>query len=288
MIGRLPLGAIVVGVDGHPPSLHAAAWAAHQASLEHRPLVVFNGTGGPTRLQLTEQRATDARQVRRIAGTRHAERGMRRALEVAPCLRVETLVRATEPDEALLELGETARMLVVGSRGLGPIGSVVRGSVSLRVSSAASCPVVVVRDEAPRPPSIVVGTDGSPASSGAVEFGFAQASLRGVPLTVLHALPPTNPRTDPYLSPDATAPAWLAESVAGLREKYVDVTVGFEVVPHSQVVELVERSREADLVVVGARRHRAPAGLRPGSVSQAVIERAHCSIAIVHPEGDRP
>jgi nucleotide-binding universal stress UspA family protein len=106
---------------------------------------------------------------------------------------VETLVRATEPDEALLALGETARMLVVGSRGLGPIGSVVHGSVSLRVSSAASCPVVVVRDEALRPPGIVVGTDGSPASSAAVEFGFSQASLRGVPLTVLHALPPVNP-----------------------------------------------------------------------------------------------
>lgn len=150
---------------------------------------MVNGTGALTRLKLAEQRVTEARQVRRIAGAWHAERGMRRALEVAPSLRVETLVRSTEPDAALLELGETARMLVVGSRGRGPIGRVVHGSVGLRVSSSRRRPSVAFR-------SLCCTRCG-----------------------------PTHRRKDLHFSSEAVPPVRLAESVAGLREKYVDVTV---------------------------------------------------------------
>lgn len=281
MIAKLPLGAVVVGVDGHPHSQSAVAWAARQAELERRPLMVVHATGTPSRLMVGDRRAESV-QMRRIAGRRHTELGLMRAHEVAPELRVETLVRAADPEATLVELSRTARLLVVGSRGLGPVASLVRGSLSLRLGQAAACPLVVVRDSEHQPGRIVVGTDGTDASSAAVEFAFAQASLRGVPLTAVHAVEPTAPRLDDLVSPDAAAPAWLAESVAGLREKYPDVDVELRLPTSTAVIELVESSRTADLVVVGDRGHHGPAGALLGSVSQAVIERAHCSIAVVH------
>lgn len=276
---HLPLGAIVVGVDGQPHGLYAAAWAAHQAMLERRPLVVVHALEDGPHLRANAHREEQDR----LIGQRHAERGMRRALEAAPGIRAEVLVRAADPAELLVELSETAHLVVVGSRGLGPVATALRGSVSLTVCSSAACPVVVVREEAPRPPRIVVGTDGTEASSGALEFAFAQASLRGVPLLVLHAVSVMEPRPDQWVSAEAAAPAWLAESVAGLREKYIDVDVELQVADGPTMAELTAASLQADLVVLGARPHRGPVGLHLTSVNRALLEHGHCSIAVVRP-----
>jgi len=277
MTTHLPLGAIVVGVDGHPYGMYAAAWAARQADLEKRPLVVVHGSGARSPLRASDQELVD-----RVAGQRHADHAMHRALEVAPGIRVQTLVRTTDPTELLIELGETAHLLVVGSRGLGRIGSLVHRSVSVALSNSAPCPVVVVHEDAPRPPRIVVGSDGTAASAAAVEFGFAQASLRGVPLTVIHAVSILEPRPEEWVSAEAAAPAWLSESVAGLREKYIDVDVELQVVEGPTMVELTEASLTADLVVLGAHHHRGPATLSLTSVRRSLLDHGHCSIAVVH------
>ena len=277
MTTHLPLGAIVVGVDGHPYGMYAAAWAARQADLEQRPLVVVHGSGTRPHLRTSDQDLVD-----RVAGQRHADHAMHRALEVAPRIRVQTLVRAADPADLLLELGETAHLLVVGSRGLGRIAGLLQGSVSVAVSTSAPCPVVVVREEAPRPPRILVGSDGTEASSAAVEFGFAQASLRGVPLTVLHAVSILEPRADDWVSAEAAAPAWLSESVAGMSEKYIDVDVELKVAEGPTMVELTEASLQADLLVLGVHHHRGPASLSLTSVRRALLDHGHCSVAVVH------
>jgi len=272
----LPLGAIVVGVDGHPHGMYAAAWAARQAELERRALVVVHAIDAGPYL-----RSGDQDRIDRIAGQRHADHAMHRALEVAPGIRVQTLVRQAEPAELLVELSEAAHLVVVGSRGLGRVASFVRGSVSVAVGASARCPVVVVREEAPRPRRIVVGADGSEASSAAIEFAFEQASLRGVPLLALHAVSVLEPRVDDWVSAEAAAPAWLAEAVAGMREKYVDVDVDLQIAEGPTVVELTEASRRADLIVVGARPHHGPISLNLTSVSRALLDHGHCSVAVV-------
>jgi len=278
MTTHLPLGAIVVGVDGHPYGMYAAAWAARQADLEKRPLVLVHGVDAGPHLRTSDQDL-----VERVAGQRHADHAMHRALEVAPGLRAQTLVRMADPAALLVELGRSAEMVVVGSRGLGRIASMLHGSVSVAVSASAACPVVVVREEAPRQPGIVVGSDGTEASSAAVEFAFAQASLRGVPLTVLHAVSVLEPRATDWVSAEAAAPAWLSESVAGLREKYIDIDVELQVAEGPTVVELTDASLRADLLVVGARHHhKGPATLSLTSVSRALLDHGHCSVAVVH------
>lgn len=58
---------------------------------------------------------------------------------------VTTEVIEGTPAEALIKASEDARILVVGSRGLGGFSGMVLGSVSNAVAAHAKCPVLVVR-----------------------------------------------------------------------------------------------------------------------------------------------
>ena len=57
-------------------------------------------------------------------------------------MRTETVV--ADPGEALTALSAELDLLVCGSRGYGPLRSVLLGSVSHAVVREASCPVIVV------------------------------------------------------------------------------------------------------------------------------------------------
>jgi nucleotide-binding universal stress UspA family protein len=75
----------------------------------------------------------------------------------------------------------------------------------------------------------------------------------------------------------------LAESLAGSRERYPDVPVTTRLARGRAATALLEESRTAQLVVVGARGLGGFAGMLLGSVSQAVLHHAHCPLAIVRP-----
>jgi nucleotide-binding universal stress UspA family protein len=49
------------------------------------------------------------------------------------------------PAEVLMQMAEGAELLVVGSRGYGPIFGALLGSVSHYVAAHATCPVVVIK-----------------------------------------------------------------------------------------------------------------------------------------------
>ena len=79
---------------------------------------------------------------------------------------------------------EMVDLIVVGSRGLGPIGSVVLGSVSAHLVDHATCPVLVVRS--PEATRMLLATDGTPSSREIphVLAGWGTA-FRGLPVEVL-------------------------------------------------------------------------------------------------------
>jgi nucleotide-binding universal stress UspA family protein len=68
---------------------------------------------------------------------------LRRALETAPPGTAAALLDG-DPAEALARESEDLGILVLGSRGYGPLGSVLLGSVAQRLVCTAACPVVVV------------------------------------------------------------------------------------------------------------------------------------------------
>jgi len=279
MTTNLPLGSVVVGVDGSSHSNIALSWAIDLASRERRALVIAHATGDRTHV-LTGEAARFAAQDKRIEGTRVVESAFATAVKDAPDLHIETLVRATAPKDLLIELSQHAHVVVIGSRGLGPLGSIALGSVSVAVASGARCPVVVARDAVLADKAVVVGVDGTAASAQALEFAFAQASERHGVLRVVHcsASIPFDQQGD-----STHDEVVVSESLAGLREKYVDVRVETEITTRPAVDYLVEVSSDAALVVVGARAHHGPAASLLGSVSQIVVEKARSSVAVVHP-----
>ncbi len=66
-------------------------------------------------------------------------------LEKYPDVAVEQLVVGERPIPLLLELGERAGLLVVGSRGRGGFAGMLLGSTSQALIHHAPCPVAVVR-----------------------------------------------------------------------------------------------------------------------------------------------
>jgi nucleotide-binding universal stress UspA family protein len=59
---------------------------------------------------------------------------------------IETESRFVEgsADDVLVEQSEEVDLLVVGSRGYGPIGAVLLGSASTALAHSASCPIIVM------------------------------------------------------------------------------------------------------------------------------------------------
>jgi nucleotide-binding universal stress UspA family protein len=83
---------------------------------------------------------------------------------------------------------------------------------------------------------------------------------------------------------EAAAGQVLSTALAPWRQKYPDVRL-VETLAHSMnpAEELIDRSADAGLVVVGTRGHGGFAGLLLGSVSLSVAQRAHCPVAIARP-----
>jgi len=289
----VPAGTVVVGVDGSRPADQALDWAAEQAALEHRALTLVHalgplGTSGTAWLDQAAVNRRDILDAMRREGHELLDHGRERALRRHPQLEVREVLRMVDPRESLLELSQDAAMVVVGSRGRGPVRSLVLGSVSVGVSRHAACPVVVLR---PRNVGVVrrgvlVGADGTLRSRASLEFAYRQASLRGLPLTVLHSFWDAAGATAARVVPaDETGVEdqrlLLAESVSGMSEAYPDVNVTLELVRGLADDALVRLSQQMDLVVVGYHPARPLAGLVYGSVASTVLEHGSCIVAVV-------
>jgi nucleotide-binding universal stress UspA family protein len=289
-------GSIVVGVDGSEHADRAIAWAARQAALERRSLTLlhaFDPFGrtvvgaleleGDSRLELLH----DLRRAARIT----LGEAIERAHEVGPDLEVHSQLVDADAREALVEASHAAHMVVLGSRGRGTLRGLLLGSVSVAVSQLSECPTIVCRprraEHATR--GVLVGADGSEASRPVIDFAFRQASLRGVPLTVMHCfweIVAESSSSDGPTGGPADMRLLLAESVAGFQESYPDVEVHLEVARGLVDQVLVNAAPTTDLVVVGRRHKDALARFLHASMAAAVLERAAGTVAVV-PEAER-
>ena len=195
-----------------------------------------------------------------------------------------------------------AELVVASHRGHGGFPGLLAGSVATQLVTHARCPVIVVRPqrngepaEAPTGAPVVVGVDGSVHSEAAVAFAFEEAANRAVPLTTVHIwTEPPRPGQDDFKPVECEpgearheAERTLAEAIAGYRDKYPDVAVTSDLVCSLYITEtLLQRTGTAGLMVVGARGRGPLSGLLLGSVSQALIHRAHCPVAVIHSNPD--
>ena len=138
---------------------------------------------------------------------------------------------------------------------------------------------------------IIVGVDGSESSRAALKWAYNEAAHHGASLTVVSTWhPPALPMTPPYgqlptedyeRQPRTDALELLDRFIAELdtRDPAVDVRTSIEEGNPAKV--LIERSKQADLLVVGSRGHGGFAGMLLGSVSHHLVAHAECPVVVV-------
>lgn len=287
----IPTGTIAVGVDGSPSAERALAWAIDEARLEGRPLTLVHGVtpqGAVWMDQAGHDTAVGSREVQTEA--QRLLSGARATVEQrAPGMEVHELLRVTDPRDLLIAVSRQASTVVMGSRGRGPVRSLLLGSVGVAVTRHARCPVVVLRPHHPGAvrQGVLVGVDGTERSKAPLEYAFSQASRRDLPLTVLHSFHDVISTLGDAYAADGLEEGveehrlLVAEAVAGMREKYPDVpvhTVLARGYPGDALVELGERM---NLVVVGAHHGGAASAVVFGSAATSAVENAACPVAVV-------
>src|SRR5256885_12879461 len=273
---------VVVGVDGSPDSRVAADYAAREAFRRGLPLRLVHGLQPPAAYSFGALVAIDLsavlRDLRTMLDTVAADLRVR-----YPSLERTTEVPAGDPAGVLIEESRTATLVVVGSRGLGGIRGMLAGSVSAQVAAHAHAPVIVVRPPAPGQPEpdrpdgrVVVGVDGSPGSTAALEFAFDEAEAHGDRLVAVYAwaTPPTTnlgPITVRHYNPVEAqweADRVLAELLAGWQEKHPGVAIERHAVHSLNPLDaMLTEGRHAALILVAPRGRCGFAGLLlgPGS-----------------------
>ncbi|GLZ06558.1 universal stress protein [Actinomadura sp. NBRC 104412] len=135
-------GRVVVGVDGSAAARAALEMAFTEAEVHRVPLTAIVAWSPSPQVALPP--LVDQNELGELAETRLA-RLLAPLRERHPEVGdVRTRVVTGVPHEVLLEASPGARLLVVGSRGLGGIRGLMLGSVSHALLHNADCPVAVV------------------------------------------------------------------------------------------------------------------------------------------------
>jgi nucleotide-binding universal stress UspA family protein len=187
-------------------------------------------------------------------------------------------------------------VMIVGSRGHGPIKSLLLGSVSAELVDHAPCPVLVARR--PTITKILLATDGSAASMAAEAIVARWPIAAELPVRVLSVaeivrawhtgLDPVTYDSVVTLEAEDAAAGTAAhdriaeEATARLRaaDRQAVATIRRGDPAHEILDEAAESA--ADLVVVGSRGHTGLARVFLGSVARNVLHGSSASVLVVH------
>jgi nucleotide-binding universal stress UspA family protein len=271
---------IVVGVDGSPGSTAALRWAAAEARRRQTDLRVLTAY----HRQISGKTFTTGLPAPPIADDKRADivhAAVSHARSLAPDIEVRGVAMPGYAAPVLLHAAEEAALLVVGDRRGGGLPGRPSGSVGTQVASHARSSVVVVRGRADADTGpVVAACDDGPAATTIIGRAFEEAARRGAPLLVVATgaggRPPGGAAAEevPGTDIDSQLEVW--------REKYPEVEVRREVVTGRPDKALVERSQQAQLVVMGPCGH-GPEPTLLDAVCVRVLQNADCPVLVARP-----
>jgi len=309
---------VLVGVDGSEGSLDAVSFVGPLLSAQQDQVALYYS---PLDIQVREGGQTG----KEVVGRTHkilAEAVFEEARQKLPApLRtdVHTIVGQQHARHGIPAAAEHWRseMIVVGSRGSGPIARRAMGSVANNVARASHVPVLIVRSGPEDRPSdgpadrykVLLAHDGSEASLQTGEalhlFSWPEGTV-GCTMTV--AEPMFAGKIPPWLeqkvrdqATEAMAQAWAREHEGELHRKREELAVFAEQLPAAfrgvapivaeghpaeQILRVIGEN-QIDLVAIGRSDRTALKRLLMGSTAETILTNAPCSILLVR-EREKP
>jgi nucleotide-binding universal stress UspA family protein len=295
-------GRILLATDGSPEAERALGTAAmlsekldaelHLASVEPMPdplswpeaRIMSPELGGDIR-----ERAEDAAR-KTLEG--QAEKAREMGVEVSGVHAV-----AGRPDAEMVRVAEEvgAGLVVLGSRGLGPVRRAVMGSVSLSVVHHSHCSVLVVRgdEDGGLPGPNLLALDGSEQARVAAEAAAEISASTGSGMHMVFVTPTAEHLYGHHLYSRELKQS-IREQAEGDVMTFLDEQVGWIEAsggkvedthmavgrPDAEIVKLAEELG-AGLIVVGSRGLGGVRRALVGSVSDSVIRHAHGPVLVV-------
>ena len=211
----------------------------------------------------------------------------RRPIKGRPATAILDVARSFEPD-----------LIVVGSRGRGPLSTMLLGSVSAEIVDQAPCCVLVARGtEASR---LLVATDGSDVARAIPDLLSALAAFRGATVEAISIAPLPDRSFDllgdvytlgTYRSDDDRQSRLdrhrhLAEEMAQhLTERGIVATASVLAGDAAHEIIAAAHRRGTDLIVTGTRGMHGVERVILGSVARNVLLHAPCSVLVVRSSG---
>jgi len=292
--GRAP---VLCGVDDSDSSRVAVRVAAALAHRLAAPLALVHVLRpGPVASPVAAYHLGAARSAMVAAGEDLLDRVAQRA-DLAGARR--RVVEALHPSRGLLAAArqERARLLVVGSRGRGPLASALLGSVSEPVARQSACPVVTVPPDVgcdwgddSASPSVLCGASCSAADVPTLQVAGELARRLRWRLVIVHVAepPPGGPRTlvasdadESHLDGLGRHPTMRALSEAAYEAGVGDADILLE---HGEPVAALRRAADAQgalLMVVGTHGRGPMRAALLGSVSRRLGMSARVPVLMV-------
>jgi nucleotide-binding universal stress UspA family protein len=295
---------ILLATDGSPEAERALEMAAtlserlgaelHLVSVEPMPDPLSWPEARIMSPELREDIRERAEDAARKLLEGQVEKVEERGLEVS-----EVHAVAGRPDTEIVRVAEEigAGLVVLGSRGLGPVRRAVMGSVSLSVVHHSHGSVLVVRgDGGDFPGPILLAVDGSGQARVAAEAAAEISASTGSGLHVVFVMPAADHLYGHHLysrnlkesvreQAEDDVRTFLDEQVGQLEQHGGKVENTHMVVgrPDAEIVKLAEELG-AGLTVVGSRGLGGVRRALVGSVSGSVVRHAHGPVLVARSE----
>lgn len=291
---------ILVATDGSDPSAIGVEQARDLATLSHgtlRIVAVLPPTSDLFGGSWPAEAMIDPEPLERAACQRLEERLRQELVRTPSDLRPTSVLRRGRPAEEIVAEATdwSADLIVVGSRGHGPLSSILLGSVSEEVVDRSTIPVLIARRPVIR--RLVVAVDGSPAADAAVAFLGRDRAFVGLDAAVISVVPGAYPwwlglatadsdslevvlRTNEVARRDQQTAAELA--IAVLSAAGVEATSRLRTGDPAEQIVQAAADIDADLIVIGSRGLAGFTRLVLGSVARQVVRHAGVSVLVVH------